>query len=476
VLGVLASDASPLFEDVTSTDLPTLTDFSMDAHSGDVDGDLDIVIANEFRPNLLLINDGSGHFIDESSTRIPQVNRDSEDVGIADFDGDGRVDFVVVTEVDRVNELYLNAGNGSFADAGNRLPVTSRSNAVLVADLGGDAIPDILIGNNGQNVLLINDGHGFFTDETGTRLPSIVDVTQDVEVGLINDDEHLDVLVGNEGANRILNNNGQGVFTDESLDRLPLRVTLEETREADLGDVDCDGDLDIFFANVRLFVGGADRQNRLLINDGSGFFADETAARLPTDADDTFDGDFVDIDDDGYLDIVTANFDDLAGVRAGAPYRVYLNDGDGVFMDETDSVFPSGVVGNGLDIESFDADGDGRKDLFLSSRGGADRLLISVQRDFFIRGDANTDGLVDLSDALAALCHLFLGAPAKCLDAVDTGDEGVLDVGDPLLTLRYLFLGVAPPNAPGPRQCGPDPTEDVLDCQEFTACDASLDF
>lgn len=85
-----------LFVDVTDTHLPTfdLQGFSMDAKPVDVDGDgdLDIVIASEFRPNLLLLNDGEGHFSNVSAQRLPQVNHDSEDVGVGDFDADGCID------------------------------------------------------------------------------------------------------------------------------------------------------------------------------------------------------------------------------------------------------------------------------------------------------------------------------------------------------------------------------------------------
>lgn len=371
------SSGGARFEDVTDSHVPTraLGGLSMDAHSADLDddGDLDLVIANEHRPNILLVNDGSGHFSD-GSDRLPAADHDSEDVGIADFDGDGDLDIVVVTEDDTVNEYYLNDGSGSFTDAGDRWPVTGTSNAVIVADITGDGAPDILVGNNGQNAALVNDGTGRFTDETEARLPAREDVTQDIELGDVDSDGDLDLIVGNEDDNRLLLNDGSGRFEDAPAEAVPLRDAAEETREADFGDVDSDGDLDLLFANVQLFVEGADPQNRLLINDGSGHFSDETSTRLPADTLRALDGDFVDVDEDGDLDIVTANVRVSGDIR-DAPYRVFLNDGSGQF-ERADTILPEGTLGRGLDIEAADYDGDGHLDLYLASRGTVDRLLL----------------------------------------------------------------------------------------------------
>ncbi len=376
-----AAPPQTLYSDVTGTHLPTglLNGLSMDAGVADLDadGDLDIVIANEFRPNILLLNDGAGRFSDGSS-RLPAANRDSEDVGIADFDGDGDLDIVVVSEDDRINELYFNNGTGRFTDEGARLPVEGTTNGVVVADVNGDGFPDVLFANNGQDAIIINDGAGSFVDETAERLPRSTDVTQDLELGDVDGDGDLDLVVANEGANALYINDGAGHFSDETTARIPRREGGEETREADFGDVDGDGDLDLLFSNVAAFVAGADPRNRLLINDGSGAFADETSTRLPSASVSSFDGDLVDVDGDGDLDIVTANADvDLSvGRIADSRYRAYLNDGNGVFTEASDEVFGVGATGTGLDLEFADFDGDDRPDFYLASRGTADRLLL----------------------------------------------------------------------------------------------------
>jgi hypothetical protein len=366
------------FRDVTGTNLPSpdLNGLSMDAAIADFDGDgdPDIFIANEFRQNILLINNGSGAFANRSAVQLPANARDSEDVGVADFDADGDLDIVIVSEDDRVNELYFNNGSGIFTDVSNRIQAQGISNAVAVADFNNDGFPDILIGNNGQNFILLNRGNGIFDDESSTRLPRVEDVTQDVELGDVDGDGDLDIINGNEDRNRIWINNGSGFFEDETESRLPERGTLEETREAKLGDVDGDGDLDLFFANVEAFVANADRQNRLLLNDGNGVFTDVTQSQLPDDSDRSFTALMIDLDNDGDLDIVTGNTNG-ANFGGTTPYRVYQNEGQGNFTLNTDAFFPSSIGGRGFDIDAADFNGDGRLDLFFSSRGSADQML-----------------------------------------------------------------------------------------------------
>ncbi len=138
--------------------------------------------------------------------------------------------------------------------------------------------------------------------------------------------------------------------------------------------MDGDGDLDILFANVRAFVPSSSEQNRLLLNDGTGSFTDVTDERLPALADRSFDGDFLDVDGDHDLDIVTT---DVGAGGVPMPYHVFLNDGAGRFeLAERGTILPESAIGLGFDIEFADLDGDGRADLYLASRGTADRLLL----------------------------------------------------------------------------------------------------
>lgn len=351
--------------------VPHTSGSSMDsqAFDADGDGDLDLLIAKEMQPNVLLLNDGTGRMTVAPAGTLPGGAFDSEDVAVADYDGDGDLDAVIAGEDDQMSELYLNDGSGVFTAANDRLPARGTAQSVIAADVDGDGDADLLFGNHGQNFLFVNSGAGRFSDQTRLRLPVREDLTQDLEAGDVDGDGDLDLVVGNVDDNRLLLNDGRGFFADAP-ERLPLRAATEETREADLADVDGDGDLDLYFANLA-FVAGADPQDRLLVNDGRGFFSDQTESRIGRESRYTVDVEFTDVDRDGDRDLVTANLNDVK------PYRVSLNDGAGVFKDATSSVFPSGLDGQGIDAEVADFNGDGRPDIYFSSYAGTDRMVLA---------------------------------------------------------------------------------------------------
>lgn len=83
---------------------------------------------------------------------------------------------------------------------------------------------------------------------------------------------------------------------------------------------------------------------------------------------------------------------------------------------------------------------------------------------YFVRGDANDDGGVNIADPIFVLATLFTGGPdAVCRKAADANDDGSINIADPVLALAFLFQAGPDPVAPFP-SCGPDPTPDAQPC------------
>ncbi len=110
--------------------------------------------------------------------------------------------------------------------------------------------------------------------------------------------------------------------------------------------------------------------------------------------------------------------------------------------------------------------------IVLENNPSSQRCEEELPSPHFRRGDANNDALVDISDPIAQLSHLFTGkAFLTCFDTGDTNDDGAVDVSDPIHTLTVLFLGTGEIPPPGKNECGEDPSEDELVCESYPACE-----
>ena len=86
------------------------------------------------------------------------------------------------------------------------------------------------------------------------------------------------------------------------------------------------------------------------------------------------------------------------------------------------------------------------------------------------RGDVTNNGSFSLEDPVYFLFWVYLLYPdIDCYDAADADDDGVLDLADPVYMLMHLFLQGAPPLPPAV-ECGHDPTDDGLLCEDSMLC------
>jgi hypothetical protein len=94
-----------------------------------------------------------------------------------------------------------------------------------------------------------------------------------------------------------------------------------------------------------------------------------------------------------------------------------------------------------------------------------------VTEPTFKRGDGDGSGTLNITDPIFVLNALFTGGPAiQCPDAADADDTGGLNITDPIRVLNFLFAGGPPPLAPGPANCGLDPSADNLGCPVYGGC------
>jgi FG-GAP-like repeat len=151
-------------------------------------------------------------------------------------------------------------------------------------------------------------------------------------------------------------------FADQTAARLPAQAIWTEAIAA--GDVDGDGDLDLVYGKGDGFSGaGTPRQSTICINNGLGVFTDQTAARFPAMTANTKDIELFDIDGDGDLDVLLAN-------GFGQQPRVWINNGAGVFADGTAARFPVLTL-NSFAVVGGDLDNDGDIDLIFTDSGAS---------------------------------------------------------------------------------------------------------
>ena len=235
-------------------------------------------------------------------------------VTTADVNGDGLLDIYVAKGGYRngkecANSLYVNNGDGTYRDIAVKAGVADQGNGYCCAfsDYDNDGHPDLYVGNmsvDGEmSILYHNNGDGTFTDVT--RKAGITGHGNNISCfwGDFNNDGLQDLFLANstgpnQGENSLFINNGDGTFRDMSKESgVAIRTN---SRGCTIGDVDNDGDLDIYVTNSA-------EESLVLINDGTGKFTD---MKVKTGGS-VFYGHgcaLGDLDGDGDLDLIVGNW------------------------------------------------------------------------------------------------------------------------------------------------------------------------
>ncbi len=332
----------------------------------DGDGDLDIILANyaDFfggnnnpQPLVVYANDGVGNFTNVSNTAVGNFTGNVRQIAVGDVDGDGAPDLYAPSGNGGPHVLFMNNGSGVFTDqASTRLPTAyPRAAAARMGDVDADGDLDIFVADayatNGPPFghLYVNDGTGVFSEVAGAVPNTFAgEDIDDVEFVDVDRDFDLDLIVNpHTGPAAVWINDGSGAFSPGGSMAPPATNNFHYNVAP--CDVDGDGDVDLWIDNI----GGSFRE-QLLINDGSGNFADETTQRVTGNTSTDDNGVVcVDVDNDGDFDAVVLSL--------GSAERLLENDGAGNFTYVT-GAFPPPTDCT-LWGEFGDLNGDGRLDL-----------------------------------------------------------------------------------------------------------------
>ena len=336
-------------------------------------------------------------------------------IGVAtgDFDNDGWIDLYLPQH--GANELWRNRGDGSFENVTRKAGVgTDRwSSSASWTDFDRDGDLDLFVVNyleynlithktclteRGEpdyclpsayqpvaDTLYVNNGDGTFTDVTtrlgvGRAANGLGAVAAD-----FNADGRCDIYVANDLMdNHLWLQQADGTFVEDAV-LAGVAVNRDGRPEASMGvaaaDSDNDGDLDLFMTHFRR------ESNTFYRSQGDGFFDDETA-KVHLDAASwnytAFGTGFLDYDNDGWLDLVTANGAvtfPAGGDRSRNSYpldeinQLFRGSAEGFSETTLDAgaAFAQSDVSRGALLGDLDNDGD--TDLIFTNNSGTARLL-----------------------------------------------------------------------------------------------------
>jgi MYXO-CTERM domain-containing protein len=325
---------------------------------------------------------------DDTATTIGTTAEWTNKVELADVDGDGWLDVILANGrsystpgAPEPSRVFRNRADWAgtppyFEEITPAVFGTAVGHARVVKarDIDGDGDDDLFVGNTyGDPSRLYRRDAGGWTDVTAAQLPAGTPWVGDADFGDVDGDGDLDLVLADWGPSiatgappRLYLNDAAGTFTDATIPRMPTTL-VEWSWELDLADVDGDFDLDLLVA-AKNGTGSF-----LYVNDGTGTFTDVSPGQLPQFGN-NYETELMDIDRDGDLDLVTLN--DGTSLRD----HVFENDGAGTFTDVSATALAGTANPQADDNQAafLDVDSDGDADLLIGRLGPqGDRLLIN---------------------------------------------------------------------------------------------------
>ncbi len=358
------------FTDVTDKAGVATPCFAMGGAVGDYnnDGWPDIYVTC-LGGNVLYRNNGDGTFTDVTAKAGVADGRWSTGAAFGDYDGDGFLDLMVSNYVDfHLNDL---PGFGSVPTC------KFRGIDVQCGPRGLKGAGDALFHNNGD---------GTFTNVA--KSAGVDDPNGYYGLGIVwsdfNNTGRQDIYVANDsGPNFLYKNEGNGKFTDVGLES-GTAVSEDGSEQASMGvaigDYNHTGRPSLYVSNF------ADEDNALYRNDGNWDFHDvsyQAGVALPSLPWVKWGDAFVDLDNDGWLDLIAVSghvYPQVDTLPSGGGYRqpkiLQLNQQDGTFCDASDQAGPALLehrVSRGVAVG--DLFNDGNVDVVVSDLDGSPMIL-----------------------------------------------------------------------------------------------------
>lgn len=396
---------------------------------GDYDGDgtEDIFVANGSGATAARLYHGErGRLRDATRESTLSMAGGATFARFVDYDNDGHLDLFVLGTDGRAH-LYRNRGNGTFEDMTKsaRIGAADGATRATFADIDHDGDLDLIASGPSGVRALRNNADGTFTDATSDFGLNGTGNARDVVFGDFDGDGRLDLFVTRDrGTNALYHNVGARRFEDATA--AAKLATNGGSGLAAIGDVNNDGSLDLYTTAADTGAG------TLWKNDGRGSFS---RAKLSSAAVTALKGihasaaEFVDYDNDGWLDLIVAGEPRASGTRGIALLR---NTGTGAFEDRS-SLLPAALAGSALALTDLARDGDvdilladgagvrairndgGNANLFVQVRLAGLRTGSGKNNDFGIgaKVELRIGDVVQTRVATAPVTHFGLGGHLK---------------------------------------------------------------